>query len=54
MCLAANDIRMLADHADEIRGAIDRDLSRLRDELPGGRSSSSPTMTWSISRSVAH
>ncbi|WP_436533039.1 SGNH/GDSL hydrolase family protein [Actinoplanes sp. HUAS TT8] len=35
VCLAANDIRMLAEHADEIRGAIERDLTRLRDDLPG-------------------
>lgn len=35
VCLAANDIRMLPEHAGEIRGAIERDLSRLRDELPG-------------------
>ncbi|AEV84589.1 GDSL family lipase [Actinoplanes sp. SE50] len=35
VCLAANDIRMLPEHADEVRAAIDRDLTRLRDELPG-------------------
>lgn len=35
VCLAANDIRFLPEHADEIHGAIERDLTRLRDELPG-------------------
>jgi lysophospholipase L1-like esterase len=34
VCLAANDIRFLPEHADEIRGAVERDLARLRDELP--------------------
>jgi len=35
VCLAANDIRFLPDHADEVRGAIERDLTRLREELSG-------------------
>ncbi|BCY09508.1 SGNH/GDSL hydrolase family protein [Actinoplanes sp. L3-i22] len=35
VCLAANDIRMLPEHAAEVRGAIERDLTRLHDELPG-------------------
>ena len=35
VCLAANDVRFLPDHADEVRGAIERDLGRLARELPG-------------------
>ena len=35
VCLSANDIRFLPEHTEEIRSAIERDLSRLRDQLPG-------------------
>lgn len=35
VCLAANDIRFLPEQAEQIRSAMERDLSRLRDELPG-------------------
>lgn len=57
VCLGVNDVPLVDEHADEIRGCIRRDLSRLAAELPGVPTvvtTYSPTEELSPEASLVH